>query len=98
MDVNGDEKVDLLVTRLNDTVGVYLGNGDGTFQQPVAFSSGGQVLRWLAVGDVSGDRKPDLIVANMYRPNGGVGVLLGNGDGGFQTPENFRSGGTRQIM
>jgi len=75
--------------------GVLLGNGDGTFQAPVTYSSGGQFPYSLAVGDVNGDGKPDLVVTNLYEnsgsTNGSLGVLLGNGDG------TFRKGSTTMI-
>src|SRR5262249_53530152 len=41
----------------------------------------------LAVGDVSGDGKPDLVVANTYSNT--VSVLLGNGNGTFQTKVDY---------
>jgi hypothetical protein len=88
-DVNGDGKLDLLVA--DETgVAVLLGNGDGTFQAAVNYSSGGFDAYSVAVGDVNGDGKLDLVVANFCYdgdcPNaggGGVAVLLGNGDGTF---------------
>ncbi|MGC9990666.1 MAG: FG-GAP-like repeat-containing protein, partial [Terriglobales bacterium] len=108
-DVNGDGKPDLLVANdcitdsdyppcTNDTVGVLLGNGDGTFQAVVSYGAGGSFTHSVAVADVDGDGKPDLVVAdecvnssNCY--NGIVGVLLGNGDGTFQTALTYGSGG-----
>jgi len=106
VDVNGDGKLDLLVANecgdiqcaTEGTVGVLLGNGDGTFQTAVPYDSGGYGARWAAVADVNGDGKPDLLVANLcadqncdtYAP---VGVLLGNGDGTFQTAVTYHSGG-----
>src|SRR5207247_1003460 len=46
----------------------------------------------VAVGDVNGDGKPDLAVAN-YNSNT-VSVLLGNGNGTFQAAQNFATGAT----
>ena len=96
-DVNGDGKPDLLVTNHGDgssssgSVSVLLGNGDGTFQPGVSYSSGAIYTDALAIGDVNGDGKIDLVVASQYTnaaTAGAVGVLLGNGDGTFQTPIN----------
>jgi hypothetical protein len=94
-DVNGDGKPDILVANLcdisgncqNGTVGVLLGNRDGTFQAAVTYSSGGGYASSVVMGDVNGDGKPDLVVAQCGGSNcasGSVGVLLGNGDGTFQ--------------
>jgi hypothetical protein len=98
-DVNGDGKPDLLVANLcvdcqNDStgvVGVLLGNGNGTFQQAVTYTSGGGFGQSLAVADVNGDGKPDLAVGNFYSNT--VGILLGNGDGTFQQALTYGSGG-----
>ena len=103
-DVNGDGKPDLVVanqctssSNCNGTVGVLLGNGDGTFQTPVSYSSGGYEADSVVVEDVNGDGKPDLVVANQCTSssncNGTVGVLLGNGDGTFQSPVSYSTGG-----
>jgi hypothetical protein len=44
----------------------------------------------VAVADVNGDGRPDLVVANKYSDS--VSVLLGNGNGTFQAAQNFSAG------
>ncbi|HEY6770381.1 MAG TPA: FG-GAP-like repeat-containing protein [Candidatus Sulfotelmatobacter sp.] len=77
-------------------VDVFLGNGDGTFQAAVSYDSGGIYPVQVVVADVNGDGKPDLLVANSCISNatgclgvGTIGVLLGNGDGTFQTAVTY---------
>ena len=94
-DVNGDGKLDLVVTggELEGSVGVLLGNGDGTFQPVVTYSTAGYYPVAVLVADVNGDGKPDLLVANANSlakySYGSVAVLLGNGNGTFQTAQTY---------
>jgi FG-GAP-like repeat/Abnormal spindle-like microcephaly-assoc'd, ASPM-SPD-2-Hydin len=100
-DFNHDGKQDLAIAgACGNTCGfvsVLLGKGDGTFQAGTDFSAGGVPSEW-AVADLNGDGIPDLAFANMAANsyNGGtaglVSVLLGKGDGTFQTPVNYASG------
>ena len=107
-DLNGDGKPDLVVaescgsyncTSGDALAGVLLNNGDGTFQPAVVYRTGGYTFALsAAVGDVNGDGKPDLVVADWTCTNGGgegcVSVLLGNGNGTFQTARTYDSGGS----
>jgi hypothetical protein len=94
-DFNGDGIPDIVVTnscqsescQSDGTVGVMLGNGDGTFQPVVTYDSGSLRSDWVATADLTGNGIVDLVV------DGGagnvVGVLLGNGDGTFQAPVTY---------
>ena len=74
-DVNGDGKPDLLTANYNaSTAGVLLGNGNGTFQAAAPYSTGpaGSYPFSIAVADVNGDGKPDLLTANSSTNSAGV--------------------------
>jgi hypothetical protein len=90
VDLNADGVSDLVVVNFgfSDTgddgsVSVLLGNGDGSFQSATNFSAG-KMPESIAITDLNGDGKPDIVavseVANL------LNVLYGNGDGTFQSP------------
>lgn len=105
-DLNRDGKADLVVLQdevINspNSIGVLLGNGDGTFQSGVSYDSGGNYAA-VAVADVNRDGKLDLVVVNgcgdvNCSTEGSVGVLFGNGDGTFQTVVLHQGFGGRQL-
>jgi hypothetical protein len=106
-DLNGDGIPDVAVTNGEPnsdqeyTVGVLLGNGDGTFQPAQTYGTGGVTPRQVIIADVNGDGNPDLVIVNQCglsstpcsNVEGTVGVLLGNGDGTFQAAKAYHSGG-----
>jgi hypothetical protein len=75
-----------------NAVAILLGNGDGTFQVPIAYAAG-PYPSWVAVGDFNRDGKPDLAVANEDPEAPSVSILLGDGDGAFQPPVAYAAGG-----
>jgi hypothetical protein len=93
-DFNHDGAMDIATGSLSwpDEVQVFLGNGNGTFGAPTAYDVGPGTGP-IATADVNGDGNLDLIVVNGACPNficdDSMSVLLGNGDGTFQTPMNF---------
>jgi hypothetical protein len=92
-DFNGDGKPDIAATSYsNGTVSVFLNKGDGTgtFGAEQVFAVGGSAEA-LAVGDVNGDGKLDIVTANGG--SNSVSVLLGNGDGTFGTAQVYAIGG-----
>lgn len=84
-DLNGDDIVDLVVTNnATNSVAVFLGNLDGTFQAEVNYAVDAMPYG-LAVGDFNGDGQLDLVVGHDNNGNQTLNVLLGNGDGTFQS-------------
>jgi hypothetical protein len=86
-DFNRDGKLDLAITTTTSSAHhfyVYLGNGNGTFQAPIAqgvpFSPSG-----IVAADVNHDGKMDLVLLNAPGGNSASTVVsyLGNGSGGF---------------
>ncbi len=88
-DFNHDGKLDIAVTNASAFLSVLLGNGDGTFQPPVQ-SAITSYTGFLGVGDFNGDGKLDLvgIPADQFGVSV-VEILLGNGDGTFQSPVSY---------
>jgi hypothetical protein len=95
-DVNGDGKLDLIALTPYSGVFVFLGNGDGSFQTPVTYTTGAvDFSAGVAVADVNGDGKPDLVFA----VDDGISVALNTGGGTFGTPAYYASGiGYSQIF
>jgi hypothetical protein len=91
-DVNLDGKLDIIVI-YEDLYGetqlqISLGNGDGTFRTlsaPYVGSNGP-----IAVSDLNGDGKPDLLISSPFHPT----LCLGHGDGTFNCGPFAYGGGT----
>ncbi len=104
-DVNGDGFADLVVASVCPTsatcgtgqVSVFLGNGDGTFKSPVPYNTGNGGSYFVAMGDFNGDGYPDLAVCNQTAADSVIAILLGNGDGTFQSPMAYSTGAPSAV-
>jgi hypothetical protein len=96
-DFNGDGIPDLAMGLGNASginVAVFLGRGDGTFQQ-ASLTSFPQPIGGLAAGDFNGDGKLDLAVLSNgpgWAVNDAVTVYLGDGKGGLGAPVSYPVG------
>ena len=90
-DLNGDRRADVAVAGWDapiepsstGVVNVLLGDGRGGLRRAGTLPVAG---RSIAVTDVSGDGRPDLVLAGSaadVRGPGTASILLGNGDGSF---------------
>jgi hypothetical protein len=98
-DFDGDGKLDLIGTIVTNTtteISFFHGNGDGTFSAPPTSYSITQSLNQILAADLNGDGKLDLITLQSQRNTGSATyqftVMLGNGDGTFQTAVNYPIG------
>lgn len=105
VDLNHDGHPDVVVANCaangqfcptgHGSVGVLLGNGDGSLQPVTLYDSGGLGATFVAVVDVNGDHAPDILVSNQSTCDncrGTLGVLLARGDGTFESEQTYDTG------
>lgn len=99
-DVNGDGKNDLVVSTGLDlgadvhSVGILINEGHGQFAPIVHYPVSGYP-RVVIAGDLNGDGKPDLVIANLgYKT---ITVLLNQGDGTFGDRIDYEASPTDEV-
>jgi hypothetical protein len=97
-DFNHDGKLDVLLTSTSTSdLYVFLGNGDGTFQNATLTNTGIGSISSFAVADVNGDGIPDVVATVANGSGTTVWVFLGKGDGTFTVPGKFFSAASIPI-
>jgi hypothetical protein len=93
-DVDGDGKIDLVISDNDSGKGVHVmyGQGDGTFQAPVMLAAVTGVQQ-IYVGDLNGDGKADIAARGSYT----VTVLLSNGRGQAPTRSDMIVGHNPEV-
>ncbi|MEV6674598.1 FG-GAP-like repeat-containing protein [Streptomyces sp. NPDC051162] len=91
-DLKGNGVPDLLVRRKSDGHAlVYWGKGDGTYTDPTDLGAGWDKYDVITgVGDLNGDKVPDLLVRR--KSDGHALVYWGKGDGGYTDPTDLGGG------
>ena len=92
-DVNGDDWEDVVVASdETGTVGVFLNAGDGSGSlEPRRDYAAGAGTDSVAIADINGDGKPDLVTANGA--SGTVSILLNTGGGSLAPAREHEVGG-----
>src|SRR5438105_1246638 len=96
-DLNRDGKMDLVAGDVtNNNLVVLLGNGDGTFKEPVTYHLDAAPYE-IVPADFNRDGKLDLALSNSSSKNS-ISILFGRGDGSFQQPANYAVAGSRWVV
>jgi hypothetical protein len=92
-DVNGDGIPDIIAVNPGyHSVSVILGQGGGAFgpaidyEDGLAAPGGGPVIASVALADLNGDGRLDIVTCNPIVGNSDISVLLNNGNGTFSQP------------
>jgi Bacterial Ig-like domain (group 3)/FG-GAP-like repeat/Abnormal spindle-like microcephaly-assoc'd, ASPM-SPD-2-Hydin len=98
-DFNGDGNLDVAVANNGNNLpggdlAILFGNGDGTLQAPVTYSTQGSPF-YVAVADLNGDGLPDVVLAAH---GASIQVFLDTSTGALESPGLYAAGGNPQSV
>jgi predicted nucleotidyltransferase len=89
-DINNDKQLDIVVANNgDDSVSVFCGYGNGSFENQIKFSTG-SYPNSVVICDLNKDNRLDIIAANSNDNN--VGIFLGYGNGSFANQMTYSTG------
>src|SRR5262249_26527668 len=102
-DLRGVGKLDIVTSFISfggttpSSVAVFPGKGDGTFGAPTFYpiQSNTQIFSGpvaVALGDVTGNGRLDIVTVSPTISSGAISVLLNDGHGGFAPHQDFEAG------
>ncbi|CAF2141030.1 unnamed protein product [Rotaria magnacalcarata] len=96
-DLNNDTQLDIVIANAGtDTVGIFFGYENGTFQPQITYSTGSRSQPYsVAVGDFNSDDDID-IVAATYGSNS-ISILIELGNEAFEKVHLFSLGSSRPV-
>ncbi|CAF5144689.1 unnamed protein product, partial [Rotaria sp. Silwood1] len=94
--LNEDTNLDIAVTTYGDnSVGILLGHGNGTFMSQTTYSLGAASPYSIGTGDFNNDNRMDLVVTNNGTNN--IALLVGYGNGTFASAKMYSTGSSSSI-
>ena len=97
-DINNDHHIDIIVANSGtNTIGIFISNVDGTFQNQQIFATGSQSrLYSLVIRDFNHDQNLDIAVA--YYDTNSIHIFLGYGNGTFRNQLIFSLGSSHPLF
>ncbi|CAF4085520.1 unnamed protein product [Adineta steineri] len=95
-DFNGDNFLDIVVANHGThSVGVHLGNGNGSFTHSTIYSIGNSIPIAVVIGDMNNDNHTDLVVTNNGTND--IAVFIGYSNGSFRSPTMYSTGSLSSV-